>query len=393
MPYLLAFIVGLFLIAAVLRIDFFFYILYLFFGFYFFSRLWTEKAIKNLVFSREYSGRSFLGERVTVRLRIRNQGLLPVPWLRVHESVPIHLRSPSFFLRVLSLLPHEEKSFTYELNCRRRGFYRLGPLMLSSGDLFGIRTSQRRLETDDAVMVYPRIVPLSDIGLPSQTPFGQIRAKQHIFEDPSRMVGVREYQSGDSIRHIHWKASATTGALQIKRFEPAISIEAQIFLNLNRSEYSTNRAETASELAIVTAASIANHLTEKRQTIGLSCNGIDPLMGDGHLVALPPHRGRDQLMRILDILARIQLGEGASFNEVLRRARLQLTWGGTAIIISAHASEALFDIMVLMKRSGFHVTLVLVDPQRPFVNTRDRARQIGIRAYQVWQEKDLDVWR
>jgi len=388
-----AFIIGLFLIAAFFRVDFFFYILYLLFGIFFFAQIWTNRALRAVHCAREYSDRAFLGDKVAVTLHVRNDGVLPLPWLSVHESLPIQLKSPNFFQCVTSLLPREEKVFQYELDCRRRGYYLLGPLFLNAGDLFGLRVNQKRVPTRDVLLVYPQVVPLTELGLPAQTPFGEIPTTRHIFEDPARMMGVREYQVGDSIRHIHWKTTAATGTLQVKRFEPAISVEAQIFLDLDRRAYTQGRVNLASELAIVAAASIANYLVEKRQKVGVSCNGFDPMEAQEQIIELPPARGRDQLMRVMDILARVQLGEKIPFSEVLGQASYHLSWGGTGIIIAPHADDSLFETMLLMKRSGFHVVLILVDPQEPFARLQRRAHEVGIRAYQLWQEKDLDMWR
>ena len=393
MRSLLAFILGMFLIAVVFRVDHFFYLLYIFFGVYFLSRLWIDRAMRAISCDREFQDRAFLGERVPVRLRIRNRGILPVPWLRVHESLPIELKTPSFFRCVTSLLPHEQVTLSYDLDCRRRGYYPIGPLLLGSGDLFGVAARTGEVGGIDALMVYPQIVPLSHLGLPAQTPFGVIPARQRLYEDPTRIVGVREYQSGDSMRQIHWTATAATGTLQVKRFEPAISIESQIVLNLNREEYTLHRAATATELGIVTAASIAHHLIGKRQAVGLSCNGIDPLGEASQTIALPPRKGREQLMHILGTLARVQASKGRPFASLLRETGLHLTWGGTGIIISAHADDELFDNMLLLKRSGFHLVLILLDPKEPFRGIRERAHEVGIRAYQVWEERDLDVWR
>ena len=393
MSSLLALVLLLFLMAVLFRVDFFFYILYLFFGAYFLSRFWTERAMRKIECVREYTNRAFPGEHTDVTLHVRNRGLLPLPWIRIHESLPVELKSPNFFRAVFSLLPKEAATFHYALDCRRRGYYHIGPVTIMSGDLFGMVSYEKTLVSDDHMIVYPRIVPLTQLRLPAQTPFGSIPTKQRIFEDPSRMVGVRAYQSGDSLRYIHWKTTATTGQLQVKRFEPAISIESQIFLNLNRTEYTINRANIATELAITTAASIAHCLAEKRQTVGLSCNGLDPFAEDGRPIVLPPRRGRAYLMQILDVLARVQVSEDAPFVDLVREANLHLTWGGTGIVLSAHAGDDLFDVMLRMKRSGFHVVLIVLDPRTPFARIRNRASEVGIRAYQVWEERDLDVWR
>ncbi|MFP3895574.1 MAG: DUF58 domain-containing protein [Anaerolineales bacterium] len=393
MPHLLTFILLITFIALLFRIEFFFYLLYVFFGIYLSSRLWGDHALDNVTFEREYDTRAFIGDRLPVKIRIQNRGFLPLPWLRVHDSLPMGIKSPNFYHCVISLLPFENKLLEYELNCRHRGYYPLGPLIVRAGDLFGLSERERRLEAPDALWVYPRIVPLNELELAAKVPFGHVRTRERIFEDPSRMVGVRDYQSGDSTRHIHWKATAATDSLQVKRFEPAISIESQIFLNLNRDEYTHARTVPASETAIVTAASIVNYLIEKRQTAGLSCNGQDPLAKEASKITIPPRKGEAQRMHILDVLARVKLSAHLSFADLLHQDRLQLTWGSTAIIISGHADNALFDNMLLMKRSGFHVMLILMDPQTPFVNIKQRAKDVGIEAQQIWQERDLDVWR
>jgi uncharacterized protein (DUF58 family) len=380
------------LVAVLLRVHFFFYLVYVFFGIHLFSRFWSGYVLKVVQCQRRYTDRALPGDHVTVEVVLRNQGWLPVVWLRVYDSLPVQLKATSFRY-VASLLPKETVTLSYELECRRRGYYQLGPLVLSSGDLFGLRTQERRIEQPDHLLVYPRIVPLTSLALPAQTPFGAIASKQHLYEDPSRMIGVREYRSGDSLRDIHWKTTAATGALQVKRFQPAISIEAHILVNLNRHEYTLARAEPASELAIVVAASIAHHLVEKRQTVGLSCNGMDPLATEGQAIHLPPRKGREQLAEVLDVLARVKLGEQVPFADVLQQANLYLHWGGTAVVVTADADDALFDTLVRMKRSGFHVLLVLVDPRSPHAALRQRAQQVGIQAHQVWQESDLDVWR
>lgn len=393
MPNLSLFLLGIILLAAFFRVDFLFYIVYIFFFLYLLSRIWITQALKRVTFERLYEIRALHGEKIPVSLKVTNRSWLPIPYLRIHESLPVQLKTPNFERAIVTLLPHESVTLHYELDCRRRGYYLLGPLMLQSGDLFGIYTEERHLNRKDYISVYPPIVSLTNMGLPAQTPFGTMASKQSLMEDPSRLLGVRPYAPGDSLRHIHWKMTAATGALQTKRFEPAISVEAQIYLDLNREEFTLQRVITASELAIEAAASIANLLTHQRQTIGLCSNGSDPLSEVDKPVILKPRRGAAQLTAILDSLARVQLSSAVPFIDLLRQARLQLHWGGTGIIIAPHASDELVAALLLLKRSGLNVVLILVDPQSTFTLIKRRMEQANIRTHQVWQEKDLDVWR
>jgi len=394
MPGLFLFIFALFLAAAFMNLDFIFYILYIFFGIYLLGKLWTRQTLRAIRYQRTLpSDRAFLGEVLQAKLEIANSSWSPVPWLRLRDNLPVQLHVPSSFHQVVSLLSHERVTFTYQLHCRRRGYYRLGPLALWAGDLFGGAQEMQQRDDHQPLTVYPRIVPLRRVALPSQSPFGEIPSPQRIFEDPTRVIGVRDYTSSDSLRHINWKTSASVGRLQVKKYEPAISLETALFLNLNSVEYDPRSRGEASELAIVIAASMANHLVERRQKVGLTTNGLDPLTGKVQPVTLLPRKGRAHLMKVLEVLARIEASSTFPFTELLRRESVILSWGTTAIVITPQETEDLFASLLQLRRRGFHVVLIIVEMGGYFSQTRQRAGQIGIPAHHIWRESDLDMWR
>jgi len=106
-------------------------------------------------------------------------------------------------------------------------------------------------------IVYPRIVLLRNPGLPSQSPFGTLPSREQIFEDPTRIRGVRDYQRGDSLRgstedeRPRWSAPGQSATSRPSPWETAI------FLNLNGGDYPISHQVTATELGIVIAASLA----------------------------------------------------------------------------------------------------------------------------------------
>jgi uncharacterized protein (DUF58 family) len=176
--------------------------------------------------------------------------------------------------------------------------------------------------------------------LPSHSPLGTLRHTQPIFEDPTRVMGKRDYVSGDSLRRVDWKATAVSGRLQVKQFEPSIALETVIILNLNAAEYEVQSRYDASELSIVIAASIANWVAGKKQAVGMAVNGADPLSDERRPAPLPARKGRQHLMRLLDVLARIKLAEaGSPLPEMLRRESVRLPWGTTLVIITGMASR------------------------------------------------------
>ena len=388
------FLLILFAIAAFLRVDFFFAIVYLFFAVYLLSRLWTPRTVKHLRVQRRFVNRAFPGDSVTVDLTVHNAGWLPIPWLEVHESLRVELTAPPFYREVISLGPRERRHFYYTLYCRRRGYYPVGPLTMQTGDLLGIVRPSQAQAAPDHVIVYPRVVPLQQLGLPTRSPQVALPARSPLFEDPTRIMGVRDYQRGDSPHRIHWTATASAGRLLVKQYQPSIARETLICLDLDQEDYERRQRYTATELAIVVAASIANHIVVREGLpVGLTTEAWDPLLDDRARFFLPPRSERAHLMSLLEVLARVQITSAAPFVDLLRRESVNLSWGATLAVITGRESEALFDTLVYLRRVGFAVALILIQPARPSAELQKRGDLLGVPIHRIWKEQDLEAWR
>ncbi len=89
----------LFIVAVALRSDLFFYLLYVVVGLQVLSRLWLRRSAGHLRWRRRTPSAAFPGERVTVELELNNDGLLPLPWLSISESLPPSMHSPPMISR------------------------------------------------------------------------------------------------------------------------------------------------------------------------------------------------------------------------------------------------------------------------------------------------------
>ena len=414
-------IIILLLVAAFLRVDFIFYIVYVVAGIYLWSRWHAPRSFRHINFDRSFTDHAFLGEQIPVTLTLHNRSRIPLPWLQAAESVPPQLgagKTPSY---ALSLRGLQTVSFEYQIRPTRRGYYRLGPLHLRSGDLFGW-SEQSGVSGASYLTVYPRIIPLAHLGLPSRLPFGTIASNQRLFEDPARPVGVRNYRSGDSQRQINWKVSAHTNSLVVRTLQPAISLDTGIVLNLARDDYERRTRYSVPEWAIEIAASLAAHLVERQQAVGLMTNGRDPLPrtwqpaimssafdeSSGRLLlsdeaeqngaqsagsSIPPRGGRAHLMSILELLARVEPAVAAPFPAWIPRACLHLSWGVTVPVITPRADEETCRALHHLVRGGLNPVLILVAPHQRFGALKERAQRLGFVAYHVTEKRDLDVWQ
>jgi uncharacterized protein (DUF58 family) len=192
---------------------------------------------------------------------------------------------------------------------------------------------------------------------------------------------------------VDWKATAVVGRLQVKQYEPSIALETMIFLNLNTAEYLARYVYDSSELAIVIAASLANWITSKKQAVGLIANGSDPASEDRSYRPLPSRKGQEHLMQILDVLARVQIGERTPLIEILRNESPRLPWGTTLIIITGQVNDAFFDELFQIERRGQNVVLILAGYIGNASRVREQASSLGIQVHLFQTEKDLDAWR
>jgi uncharacterized protein (DUF58 family) len=391
--YLFFLLAALFAVAVLLREEFVFTLIYLLAGTFCLARWWGQRSFQSITIQRHIPARLFLGEKTRCRVEIHNRGWLPVAWLQIHESLPPELAGPKTYHAVVPLRPKGEFKFEYWLDARRRGYYPIGPLTLYSGDIFGVVDQSRRSYTPDYLTVFPRIIPLTHVPLPSRSPLGTLRHTQPAYEDPSRVIGKRDYTSGDSLRRIDWKSSAASGRLQVKNYEPSIELQTQIILNLNAGEYDARRRFDDSELAIVVAASLANWISGKRQSVGLATNGSDPLEEHGRSPFRPSRSGRGHLLRILEVLARIESKETYPLVELLWQQRLHLAWGTTQVLISPYMDDELLDELFQGQRTGFGTVIITIGTLPGYRTIEQKARYFGFPLYNIQDESDLDIWR
>lgn len=385
-------LVVLLVIASFLRGDFALTLIYLVVGALTAGLWWSNRSLAQVQSKRRFSTHAFLGEQIQIDLHVENKGWLPVPWLELRETLPVELVGPNSFQSVIYLGPRGEARFEYAVEARKRGYYPIGPLSVSTGDILGLRETLQGIVAAEHLVVYPKIIPFTSTNIPSYSPQGTLHHALPIFEDPTRVFGKRGYVSGDSLRRVDWKSSAATGQLQVKVFEPSIALETCIILNLNADDYYYRSRIDSTELAIVIAASLANWIIEKKQMVGMVLNGRDPLAENSTSQIIPPRKGKRHLMRILESLARVENTDHSELVPLLQQQRYQLGWGTTLILITGMASDALIDEIYQARRSGQNALLILAGADAIEEKTHRRAKTFGIPVYSITSERDLQIW-
>jgi uncharacterized protein (DUF58 family) len=336
-----------------------------------------------------------IGERVPVELTITNTGALPVPWVLAEDLLPQYALGKRFprikikgkRLQIAMLRAGATLEMKYQIECLMRGYFQIGPVTLESGDLFGLHRRFRVLTEPTFLLVYPRIVPLLGYDIASRRPIGDVRLTHRLYEDPTRIAGVRPYEAGDPLNRVHWRATARTGALHSKVHEPSTLSGATVLLDFHQSGYHQQGEPFRSELAVTTAVSLANAIFEMGQQIGLATNGrdaVDRIKTEGweqdprtrqdarataamrednerlQPLLVETRRGVEQLQRIREMLARIEMTDGLTFAELVSETISRLPRDATILAVLPEVSVESAIALGNLRRAGLAVAVVLI---------------------------------
>jgi len=337
------------------------------------AKTWARLSLVRVSCKRTVRERRlFPGDQTELSLEVANRKPVPLPWIEIEDAIPPELVGENLppspwrpncgsLLRSSSLLGYRRARWKFSLRARKRGFYSLGPLRLRSGDLFGFYRRMMEVPLPEAIIVYPQIFPISCFSIPSLFPLGDVRSAKRIFQDPVRPIGLRGYQPYDSLRHIHWKASARGQGLQVKVLEPTATLQASLFLGVDSYQRDGGFQEEDFEWGISLAASLAHHLVGKGIPTGLFANGR--MIDSGQPVQILPGGSREQTLMILEALAKVTPEVNEPLESFLQMERRTLAQGNTLIFIIHQISDTLIWQLRELKEAGYKLAVLLSGDQ------------------------------
>jgi uncharacterized protein (DUF58 family) len=336
-----------------------------------------------------------IGASIEVKVAAMNTGRLAIPWLLMEDSLsrdaltqsPHHIKAEGARLALARLEPGETKVFTYKVQFLMRGYYQLGPLLVETGDVFGLHRRFRVMTEPSFAQVPPRIVALEGYNLSSRRPIGEIRLAHRLFEDPTRLAGVRPYQKGDPLNRIHWRATARTGELQSRAYESSCVAGATFVLDFHSRSFAGPTAVASAELAAVAVASLAYAVSLMGQQMGFISNGRDAAdrireegwradfltRNDARARAAEPQKntrlrpvvleaakGEDQLTEILATLARLEHTDGLDFAGMIREAASRISRDTTVVAVLGTVTPEIAAALGDVARRGLLVTAIVI---------------------------------
>lgn len=201
-----------------------------------------------------------LGTPLHGRITLGHDSLLPAALLELEDQVPPELGERPRFL-VDRATSHWERTVEYPLLGRARGHYRTGPLMVRTTDPFGLVRLDRTFSATSEVVVTPQVFDLTRMaGGGSGGSAGEARPRR-IGVLGADDVLVREYRQGDDVRRIHWRSTARSGDLMVRREEQALDPSTTVLLDTRGPAHEGRGIHHSLEWAVSAVASVGLRLS------------------------------------------------------------------------------------------------------------------------------------
>ncbi|MFV0320330.1 MAG: DUF58 domain-containing protein [Microbacterium sp.] len=234
-----------------------------------------------------------VGRTSIVSVQVNVRTALPMPPGRWEDSLPHTLsgEASGVFPALASGLRADDRTvrLSYPITGVHRGVRPIGPLRITSTDPFGLARRRHVLRARTSVTVVPPVVDLPPISNLSGATGGILQATAEQPGQGADNLIARPHVPGDSMRRIHWRATAHRDELMVRQEEQEAAPDATVVLDRSLLRYASEAlrapgADPGFETAVTMCVSAATRLMRDGYVVEvIDTDGVpltDPLGGD-----------------------------------------------------------------------------------------------------------------
>ena len=366
--------------------------------------LWSRISIAGLSARRDLGSVALqVGGVFSEETAVRSRSLLPKAWIEVRDrcTMPAHDAS-----RVISLRGRETVRWTTQSIAVKRGVFRMGPLILRTGDPFAIFSHERRVQFDTEVTVFPPVFDLPGLQLPGAQSSGGRQIDRRTPFTTAAVSSIRDYAAGDPFNRISWSSSARTGHLMVKEFDldptaeiwlladfgldqalrPLREMEQRRDPNLSFAEAWLDSTE---DYVAALAASVARKAVDGNRALGFLTNASSREYR-------PAESSERQYLRVLGSLAVATSDGSERIDTLLSREMRRFDRYRSPVVITASTELDWIETLEHATVRGVRPTVIFIDPEsfdpnRSSLAVRQRLSQAPFGVYLVDYRTGIDA--
>jgi uncharacterized protein (DUF58 family) len=288
-----------------------------------------------------------------VSLTLENPGRVPTGLMLLEDALPYALGSRPRFI-IDQLRPRWRREMSYPVRSQARGRYSVGPLTVRLSDPFGFVELTRAFTAQASLVVTPVVVPLPRVRLSGDWSGTGDNRPRAFAAAGTEDVTVREYRMGDDLRRIHWRSTARTDELMVRREEQPYQSRATLVLDTRSTAHHGTGPASSFEYAVSAAASVASHLAGRGFTVRMLTDDARASEAAWHDRGV----GRSaEVQLILDTLAVITPSRRADFSA----ASLDRSASGLVVAVVGGLTGADLAALASLRSGATRALAIVVD--------------------------------
>ncbi|HEY3551793.1 MAG TPA: DUF58 domain-containing protein [Gaiellaceae bacterium] len=295
--------------------------------------------------------RALEGEEVTATIELsspdsvdRFELLVPLPPEASIEGGPA---------RALLLRAGEERTVELTLRCERWGAFSFGPVLFRARDLLGLRSWEGEAGEPQPLRVYPREETLRSLVAPLETQVFAGNQVSRVRGEGIEFADLREWQPGDRVRRVNWRATALRGSLWVNEQYPERNTDVVLFLDTFAEVRAQGRS--TNDRAVRAAATLARGYLQRKDRVGLVGFG-------GVLSWLVPESGTRQLYAIVDTLLASDIVHSFALRDVDTLPPRTLPPKALVLAITPLLDNRTASALLDLRARGYDLIVVEVSP-------------------------------
>jgi uncharacterized protein (DUF58 family) len=255
--------------------------------------------------------------------------------------------------RAVVLHPEEEQTVELTLRCGRWGNFTVGPLLIRARDLLGLRSWEATAGGPQALRVYPSEETLQSLVPPLETQVFAGNQVSRTRAEGIEFADLREWQPGDAVRRVNWRATALRGELWVNEQHPERNTDVVLFLDTFAEVRVPGRS--TNDRAVRAAATLAHGYLRRKDRVGLVGFG-------GVLSWLVPESGTRQLYAIVDTLLASDIVHSYAWRDVDVLPPRTLPAKALVLALTPLLDDRTASALLDLRARGYDLIVIEVSP-------------------------------
>lgn len=328
------------------------------------------------------------GDRITFLLSIINRSFFILPYISIKfwEDGAGVIHQPE--IKNIAVQPLGKREFKFEYMYKYKGCFKIGVSAIEVQDFLGIFKFVRRNKSPLFITVYPRRIDIDSFALNKNHSFGDISNVIGIQEDTSTIKEINKYSYGDSLKKVHWKLTAKTNELMVKKYENYASVSAVYIIDLKNNSFSEEDNAIVEDRHIEAAIAVLKRLIY---------DGIDVnLVYATEKINTIQYRSFSDFENAYEVLARVKFDQNINLKDIIYSQINQDINKSNIIISTSNLDYEIYEALRRTKILGYDISLIHISTEEISEKKETDIEQIlsllsalGIKVYSINMSEDI----